>query len=123
MFETEPPPAAGRWARLRNLLWQPPRPHGAQPRARTVSPLELFYDLVVVVLVGQAGHHLADHLTWAGLGEFVAVFTLIWIAWFNGTLLHDSTSWTRGSADARVFRRCSRRWFCRWFVDASISSA
>jgi low temperature requirement protein LtrA len=89
MFETEPPPAAGRWARLRNLLWQPPRPHGAQPRARTVSPLELFYDLVVVVLVGQAAHHLADHLTWAGLGEFVAVFTLIWIAWFNGTLLHE----------------------------------
>jgi Bacterial low temperature requirement A protein (LtrA) len=83
----------------------------------------LFYDLVVVVLVGQAAHHLADHLTWAGLGEFVAVFTLIWIAWFNGTLLHDSTSWARGSADARVFRRCSRRWFRRWFMDASISSA
>ena len=29
------------------------------PRTRTVSPLELFYDLVVVVLVGQAAHLLA----------------------------------------------------------------
>jgi low temperature requirement protein LtrA len=90
MFETEPPPlSGGRWTRLREFLWQPPRPHGAQPRTRTVTPLELFYDLVVVVLVGQAAHHLADHLTWPGLGEFAAVFTLVWLAWFNGTMLHE----------------------------------
>ena len=40
-----------RWARLRRYLWQPPRPHGEQPRERVVGPLELFYDLAVVVLV------------------------------------------------------------------------
>ena len=44
------------WARLRSALWQPPRPHGQQPRERTVGPLELFYDLAVVVLVAQAAH-------------------------------------------------------------------
>ena len=44
-----------RWARLRRSLWQPPRPHGEQPRERVVGPLELFYDLAVVVLVGEAG--------------------------------------------------------------------
>jgi hypothetical protein len=33
------------WARLRRALWQPPRPHGEQPRERVVGPLELFYDL------------------------------------------------------------------------------
>ena len=55
-----PPPGAGatahreRWARLRRSLWQPPRPHGEQPRERAVGPLELFYDLAVVVLVAQA---------------------------------------------------------------------
>jgi hypothetical protein len=37
-------------------LWQPPRPHGEQPRERVVGPLELFYDLAVVVLVAQAAH-------------------------------------------------------------------
>ena len=37
-----------RWARLRRSLWQPPRPHGEQPRERVVGPLELFYDLAVV---------------------------------------------------------------------------
>ena len=45
-----------RWARLRRSLWQPPRPHGEQPRERVVGPLELFYDLAVVVLVAQAAH-------------------------------------------------------------------
>jgi len=87
-----------RWARLRRSLWQPPRPHGAPPRERVVGPLELFYDLAVVVLVAQAAHHLAGHLTWAGLGEFAAIFTLVWIAWANGSLHHE----LHGHEDARA---------------------
>jgi len=92
-------PAARResWARLRRQVWQPPRHHGEQPRERTVGPLELFYDLVVVVLVSQAAHHLAGKLTWRGLGEFCAVFALVWIAWLNGSLHHE----LHGREDAR----------------------
>ena len=86
------------WERLRRSLWQPPRPHGEQPRERTVGSLELFYDLAVVVLVAQAARHLAGHLTWAGLGEFAAVFTLVWIAWGNGSLHHE----LHGHDDARA---------------------
>jgi low temperature requirement protein LtrA len=86
------------WARLRRSLWQPPRPHGEAPRERTVGPLELFYDLAVVVLVAQAAHHLAGHLTWRGLGEFAAIFTLVWIAWANGSLHHE----LHGHDDARA---------------------
>ncbi|MDB5065798.1 MAG: hypothetical protein JWM18_2232 [Chloroflexi bacterium] len=85
------------WARLRSLLWQPPRPHGDQPQGRVVGHLELFYDLVMVVLVAQAAQHLATHLSGRGLGEFAAVFTLVWIAWFNGTLHHE----LHGREDAR----------------------
>jgi low temperature requirement protein LtrA len=88
----------GRWARLRRLLWQPPRPHGDQPRQRMVGPLELFYDLATVVLVAQAAGHLAGHLTWGGLGEFAVVFTLVWIAWINGSLHHE----LHGHDDARA---------------------
>jgi low temperature requirement protein LtrA len=77
------------WDRLRRNLWQPPRAHGEQPQERVVGPLELFYDLVVVVLVAQAAHHFAGHLTWRGLGEYTAVFALVWIAWTNGTLHHE----------------------------------
>lgn len=93
------PGAFERWARLRRLLWQPPRPHGEQPLERAVSPLELFYDRVVVVLVGEAAHHLSAHLSWRGLAEFAAVFTLIWIVWLNGSLslYHD----LHGREDAR----------------------
>jgi low temperature requirement protein LtrA len=87
-----------RWTRLRRYLWQPPRPHGAPPRERVVGPLELFYDLAVVVLVAQAAHHLAGHLTWPGLGEFAAIFTLVWIAWANGSLHHE----LHGHDDARA---------------------
>jgi low temperature requirement protein LtrA len=87
-----------RWAQLRRSLWQPPRPHGEQPRERVVGPIELFYDLAVVVLVAQAAHHLAGHLTWGGLGEFAVVFTLVWIAWANGSLHHE----LHGHDDARA---------------------
>jgi low temperature requirement protein LtrA len=87
-----------RWARLRGSLWQPPRPHGEQPRERVVGPLELFYDLAVVVLVAQASRHLARDLTWRGLGEFAVVFTLVWIAWANGSLHHE----LHGHDDARA---------------------
>src|SRR5215470_12678435 len=87
-----------RWARLRHSLWQAPRPHGEQPRERVVGPLELFYDLAVVVLVAQAAHRLAGHLTWPGFGEFAVVFTLVWIAWANGSLHHE----LHGHDDARA---------------------
>jgi low temperature requirement protein LtrA len=87
-----------RWARLRRSLWQPPRPHGEQPHERVVGPLELFYDLAVVVLVAEAARQLAGHLTWRGLGEFAVVFTLVWIAWLNGSLHHE----LHGHDDARA---------------------
>ena len=86
------------WARLRRSLWQPPRPHGQQPRERVVGPLELFYDLAVVVLVAQDARHLALHLTWRGLADFAVVFTLVWIAWLNGSLHHE----LHGREDARA---------------------
>ena len=52
----------------------------------------------MVVLVAQAAHHLADHLTWPGLGQYAAVFTLVWIAWINGSLHHE----LHGNEDARA---------------------
>jgi len=62
-----------------------------------LQPLELFYDLAVVVLVAQDAHRLAGHLTWPGLGQYAVVFTLVWIAWGNGSLHHE----LHGRDDAR----------------------
>jgi low temperature requirement protein LtrA len=72
--------------RFKRWFWRPPRPHGEVIADRQVSTLELFYDLVYVAVIGQAAHHLAEHVSVRGLAEFAVVFALIWIAWINGTL-------------------------------------
>ena len=72
--------------RLKSWLWRPPRPHGEVIADRTVSFLELFYDLVYVAVIAQAAHHLAEHVTVRGIAEFAVIFSLIWIAWINGSL-------------------------------------
>jgi low temperature requirement protein LtrA len=72
--------------RFKRWFWRPPRAHGETIADRQVSVLELFYDLVYVAVIGQAAHHLATHVTVAGLVEFAVVFALIWIAWINGSL-------------------------------------
>lgn len=70
-------------------LWLPPRSPGEVVKDRTVGFIELFYDLVYVVLIAVAAHNLAVHVSWSAVGEFALVFTLIWIAWLNGTVYHD----------------------------------
>ncbi|HZM39159.1 MAG TPA: low temperature requirement protein A [Acidimicrobiales bacterium] len=71
---------------LRQWLWSPPRGHGEVSSDRTVSALELFYDLVYVAVISRAAHHLAEHVTARGFLEFTVVFGLIWAAWINGSL-------------------------------------
>lgn len=75
--------------RFRDRFWQPPRAHGEIIEDRTVSFLELFYDLTYVIVIARAAHHLAEHVTWRGAAEFAVVFGLIWIAWLNGTLYYE----------------------------------
>jgi low temperature requirement protein LtrA len=74
---------------LRRWFLRPPRAHGEVIEDRTVSFLELFYDLVFVVLIGELAHTLADDISWSGVRDFAVVFGLIWIAWFNGALFHE----------------------------------
>ncbi|NNC40992.1 MAG: low temperature requirement protein A [Acidimicrobiia bacterium] len=75
--------------RFRGRFWLPPRPHGEVIEDRTVSFLELFFDLVFVVLIARASHTLAHHLSWRGVADFAIVFGLIWLAWINGTTHHE----------------------------------
>ena len=74
---------------MRTWFRTPPRRHGEVIASREVSFLELFYDLVYVVLIGRTTHHLAAHITGRSIFEFAVVFGLIWLAWFNGTLWHE----------------------------------
>src|SRR4029450_13282475 len=93
----------GTHGRLRQWLWSPPRGHGEVIADRTVSSLELFYDLVYVAVIGQAAHHLADHVTAAGVVEFTIVFGLVWAAWVNGSLYLELHGREDGRTRSAVF--------------------
>ncbi|MGW5135661.1 low temperature requirement protein A [Streptomyces sp. NPDC004135] len=103
----EPRPAASKGVPLgagtRRWLFRPPRRHGEVDPSRSVSFLELFYDLVYVVLVGQAAHTLAEHFTWRGTATFAVVFGLIWIAWLNGTLFYQLHGREDGHTRSLIF--------------------
>jgi low temperature requirement protein LtrA len=73
-------------SQFKRWLFAPPRPHGAILKDRTVSNLELFYDLVYVAVISQASRRLAEDISVQRFAEFVIVFGMIWFAWFNGSL-------------------------------------
>jgi low temperature requirement protein LtrA len=73
-------------SQFKRWLSSPPRPHGAILKDRTVSNLELFYDLAYVAVIAQASHHLAEHVSLQGFLEFAVIFGMLWFAWFNGSL-------------------------------------
>ncbi|HEX5901501.1 MAG TPA: low temperature requirement protein A [Actinomycetota bacterium] len=82
-------------------LWQPPGRYADRAADRRVTFLELFFDLVFVVVISQLGHHLATHPSWAGVGWFVFLFYAVWSSWLNGTLYYDLH--TTNDVGVRVF--------------------
>jgi len=78
--------------------WQVPRRAGDRIEHRQVTFLELFYDLVYVALIAELSHSLSSHIGWAGLGGFAFLFVIVWWAWLNGSLYHD----THGNNDIRT---------------------
>ena len=88
---------------LRQWLWRPPRAHGEIIADRTVSFLELFYDLVYVAVIGQAADHLAEHVTARAVAEFAVVFSMIWAAWINGSLYLELHGREDGRTRTTVF--------------------
>jgi low temperature requirement protein LtrA len=89
--------------RFRRWFWLPPRPHGETIADRTVSYLELLYDLVYVAVIGQATHHLAEHVTTRAVAEFSVIFALIWMAWINGSFYLEVHGREDGRTRSLVF--------------------
>jgi low temperature requirement protein LtrA len=82
-------------------LWQPPGRYEDRAVDRRVTFLELFFDLVFVVVVSQLARRLAAHTSWSGIGWFVFLFYAVWSCWLNGTLYHDLH--TTNDVSVRVF--------------------
>lgn len=91
------------FAAFKERFWLPPRAHGEVIEDRAVGFIELFYDLVYVVVIARAAHHLAEHLTWRGVGEFAVIFGMIWLAWLNGSVYHDLHGREDGRSRAYIF--------------------
>jgi len=85
-------------SQFKRWLTAPPRPHGAILKDRTVSHLELFYDLVYVAVITQVANRLATDISLRGFAEFSVVFAMLWIAWINGSLYIE----LHGSEDGRT---------------------
>ena len=69
--------------------WKPPRKTSERESERRVTFLELFYDLVYVVIIAELAHALANHVDPAGIYNYAALFIVVWWAWINGTLYHE----------------------------------
>jgi low temperature requirement protein LtrA len=70
-------------------LWSPPARFADRPTDRTVTFLELFFDLVFVVVIAQLAERLAEHPSWSGVGWFAFLFYAVLSSWTNGTLYYD----------------------------------
>jgi low temperature requirement protein LtrA len=90
-------------SQFKRWLSSPPRPHGVVIKDRTVSNLELFYDLVYVAVIAQASHHLAQHVSLQGFAEFAVIFGMLWFAWFNGSLYVELHGREDGRTRLQVF--------------------
>ena len=71
-----------------SLLWRSPRSAG-EIEGRRVDFLELFYDLIYVVIVAELAHLLAEHVNLEAYIEFIFLFILIWWLWVNAAIYHN----------------------------------
>lgn len=68
------------------LWWQRARLREDEGHSRRVGWVELFYDLVFVVVIAEVAHALSAHVSWAGLGAFLLTFVPLWWTWIGGTI-------------------------------------
>jgi low temperature requirement protein LtrA len=75
---------------VRNRIWWgAPRKFSATLAERKISWLELFYDLVYVIVISRTTARLVQHPTMQGIGEYIYLFSLIFWGWLNGSQYHD----------------------------------
>ncbi len=72
-----------------SVWWGPPRKFSTRIEERKVSWMELFYDLVYVIVISIITHHLAEHPGTTALLDYIYFFIMIYWGWLNGSLHHD----------------------------------
>ena len=72
-------------------------------REQRVTPLELFFDLVVVFAFTQVTQLMSDDLTWRGLGRGLLALAAIWWAWTGYAWLTNALEPEEGQVRAGMF--------------------
>jgi len=80
------------------IWWQKPSSVTEREKNREISYLELFYDLVYVAIVIELTHILAGNISLGVLIQYIALFSMVWWAWLNGSLYHE----LHGNNDVRT---------------------
>jgi low temperature requirement protein LtrA len=71
------------------VWWHKPALHQPGDEAGRVTWLELFYDLVFVVVIARLAHHLAAHPDLGGVQGFVLLFVPVWWIWTSATVYNE----------------------------------
>lgn len=76
---------------IQRQWWERPRLQGDGdgPRERRVDWLELFFDLVFVVVIAELAHYLAGHMSLAGAAGYVLLFLAAWWVWIGGVFYNE----------------------------------
>jgi low temperature requirement protein LtrA len=72
-----------------NIWWGAPKKFSTDIVERKISWLELFYDLVYVIVIAKITHYLAEHPSVSGLLDYCYLFTMTFWGWYNGSMHHD----------------------------------
>lgn len=73
------------------MWWQTPQIHREEEedKERKTSWLDLFSDLVFVVIIAELAHNFGEDVSWGGLGSFVLLFIPAWTIWIGQTFYND----------------------------------
>jgi low temperature requirement protein LtrA len=66
---------------MQNIMLRSDRHH----KQRKVSWLELFFDLVFVVIIARIAHNFLSDISWSGFGTFIFMFLSVWWVWSSVT--------------------------------------
>lgn len=72
-----------------SVLWQKPRLHENPTHHRKVSWLELFFDLVFVVVISELVHVLSTNPSLEVIGTYFFLFIPAWWIWIGATYYND----------------------------------
>jgi len=74
----------------KNPLWRSPRHHLDLPGTHEhVHWVELFYDLIHVVMIFLLGNFLSHHHDLAGFIAFAMLFSAMWLAWGESSVYNS----------------------------------